>query len=53
MHAWYHRHPTATSAKTQVGAIHFYDSIIFIEKQRRTAPVHTKVSLPSRGADAG
>ena len=48
MHAWYHRHPTLTSAKTEVGGIHFYDSIIFIEKRRRTAPVHTKVSLPPK-----
>lgn len=43
MHGWYHKHPTLTSAKTEVGGIHIYDSIIFIEKSRRTAPVHTKV----------
>ena len=53
MHAWYHRGATLTSAKTEVGGIHFYDSIIFIEKQRRTAPVHTKVSLPRAERDPG
>jgi hypothetical protein len=43
MHAWYHNCPATTPAKTDIGAIHIYDSIAFIEKQRRQQPGHIQV----------
>jgi predicted O-methyltransferase YrrM len=43
MHAWYHRHPTTTPAKDQIGAIHIHDSVIFIEKRRRDRPGHIRM----------
>jgi hypothetical protein len=43
MHAWYHNSPVATSAKTDIGAIHVYDSIVVIEKKRRQQPGHIQV----------
>ena len=38
MHAWYHRRPTATPAKDEIGAIHVHDGIVVIEKRRRAPP---------------
>jgi len=37
-HAWYHRHDSPTRAHEQVGAIHFHDSIIVIEKAKQARP---------------
>lgn len=44
MHRWYHRAPLrsrARMARDEVGSVTFYDSIIVIEKQRRTRPAVT------------
>jgi hypothetical protein len=38
MHAWYHKRPTATSARDEIGAIHVYDSVTVIEKRRKRRP---------------
>ncbi|MFM8903447.1 MAG: class I SAM-dependent methyltransferase [Actinomycetota bacterium] len=48
MHSWYHRFPVKRKmwAKTDVYAVHFFDSIIAIEKKRRTPPVRS-----NRGVD--
>jgi hypothetical protein len=43
MHAWYHHRPTSTSAKTDIGGIHIYDSMVFIEKKRRTQPAYIRI----------
>jgi hypothetical protein len=43
MHAWYHNSPVTTPAKTDIGAIHLYDSIVVIEKKRRQQPGHIQV----------
>jgi hypothetical protein len=48
MHAWYHNSPTVTSAKTDVGAIHIYDSIVVIEKTHRLQPGHIRVGEPDK-----
>ena len=45
MHAWYHGHATHTPAKTEIGAIHMFDSIVVIEKAKRSAPLHIKVGV--------
>lgn len=37
-HAWYHSELSAGIAKTYIPAIHFYDSIIMIEKRLRNKP---------------
>jgi hypothetical protein len=44
MHAWYHERGARTPAKTEVGAIHIYDSLAIIEKTRRLEPMHIKIS---------
>ncbi|HEX8125160.1 MAG TPA: class I SAM-dependent methyltransferase [Allosphingosinicella sp.] len=44
MHAWYHGHRTSTPAKTQISGIHIYDSMVFIEKGKRSAPQHIKIT---------
>jgi hypothetical protein len=44
MHAWYHNNPVTTPAKTEIGAIHVYDSIVVIEKRHRQQPGHIQVS---------
>jgi len=44
MHAWYHDSPVITPAKTDVGAIHLYDSIVFVEKRPRQQPGHIQVN---------
>ena len=43
MHAWYHHQPLKTPAKTDIGAIHLYDSIVVIEKRHREQPAHLQV----------
>jgi hypothetical protein len=43
MHAWYHNAPVSTPAKTDIGAIHIYDSIVVIEKKHRQQPGHIQV----------
>jgi hypothetical protein len=43
MHAWYHSSPVTTPAKTEIGAIHIYDSIVVIEKKHRQQPGHIQV----------
>jgi hypothetical protein len=43
MHAWYHDNPTMSPAKTEVGAIHVYDSVVVIEKSIRRQPGHIQV----------
>jgi len=44
MHAWYHTYPTMTPAKAEIGAIHIYDSIAFIEKKHRQQPGHIQIT---------
>lgn len=48
MHAWYHACPTSTDAKTEFGAIHIYDSIVVIEKRKRSPPQHIMVGGSTR-----
>jgi hypothetical protein len=43
MHGWYHNGPLPTPAKTEIGAIHVYDSIVFLEKRKREQPRHIQV----------
>lgn len=43
MHAWYHHHGATTPAQHQVGAIHVYDSIVFIEKAAKQRPGFIRV----------
>lgn len=43
MHAWYHLERETTPAKTEIRAIHIYDSIVVIEKQHKEQPAHIKV----------
>ena len=43
MHAWYHRKRPATPTRQLIGAIHFYDSIVIIEKRRVDRPSHIMV----------
>lgn len=40
MHSWYHGKGTRTPGRDQVGAVHFHDSMIVIEKKRRARPSH-------------
>lgn len=44
MHAWYHHRQTATPAKEHIRAIHIYDSMVVIEKQRIGPPAYIKIS---------
>jgi hypothetical protein len=43
MHAWYHGKRTSTPGRDHVGGVHFYDSMIVIEKKRRQRPSHSIV----------
>ncbi len=47
MHAWYHDRPVETPAKTEIGAIHIYDSVVFIKKVSRRRPTH--IRIPATG----
>ena len=40
LHGWYHGRSTKTSARDDVGSVHFHDSIIVIEKRSRQKPKH-------------
>ena len=44
MHAWYHGHRQVTPGKTDILGIHMYDSVVFIEKGRKSPPEHIKVA---------
>ncbi len=44
MHAWYHRHKAATPTQRLIKAIHFYDSLVVIEKAQIERPFHIQVS---------
>lgn len=43
MHGWYHWKAVTTPAKDQIGAIHIYDSMVVLEKQKVNRPTHTMV----------
>ena len=43
MHAWYHNKKATMLTRGQVGAIHFYDSMIVIEKRRVDRPSHMRI----------
>jgi len=43
LHGWYHHRAPQTQARDQVGAVHFHDSIIVVEKQVRSRPEHVIV----------
>jgi hypothetical protein len=43
MHSWYHRKRIRTASRNQIGAIHFYDSIVAIEKRQVARPGHITV----------
>jgi hypothetical protein len=51
LHAWYHDKPTTTPAKTEIEAIHIYDSMVFIEKKRKARPAH--IVVPGSADTAG
>jgi len=38
MHSWYHDRPVQTTARDEIDAIHIYDSVIVLEKKRKTRP---------------
>ncbi|RYZ66060.1 MAG: class I SAM-dependent methyltransferase [Proteobacteria bacterium] len=38
LHGWYHRHETRPWAKSEIPAVHFYDSMIVVEKDRHPRP---------------
>lgn len=43
LHGWYHGRATETPAKTEIAAIHVFDSIVVIEKKRRGAPAYIRI----------
>lgn len=43
MHAWYHDRKPVTPGKTEVEALHIYDSVIALEKGKRAPPQHIQV----------
>ncbi|MDE2578164.1 MAG: class I SAM-dependent methyltransferase [Hyphomicrobiales bacterium] len=45
-HSWYHNRDPERRGKADIGAIHFYDSMIVIEKQRQEAPAAIKIGTP-------
>lgn len=50
MHAWYFRRQSpsrASSAKTEISAVCFYDSIVVIEKRHHGTPLDTRVGTPA------
>ena len=38
LHAWYHNRPTASPARDEINAIHIYDSVVVLEKRRKSRP---------------
>jgi len=48
IHGWYHNgKSTIANARTTVDSLHFYDSIVVIEKRVKQRPFHTKLGVPS------
>jgi hypothetical protein len=48
IHFWYHQKPQRFSkSHLNVGAIHFYDSMVVIEKRKVSRPYHMAVGTPS------
>lgn len=45
MHAWYHGKSTVTPARDQIRAIHVYDSIVVIEKQKIDRPSRVVIDI--------
>lgn len=43
MHSWYHTKPNKFIDQSEVLGIHFYDSLIFIEKRTKTPPQHIEL----------
>lgn len=43
LHGWYHFKALGTPAKDEIGFVHFYDSMVVIEKRRRLRPGHIRV----------
>lgn len=43
MHGWYHDLGTSTPGQTEIGAIHVYDSMVFIEKQKKQRPAYIRI----------
>jgi hypothetical protein len=43
MHAWYHMKGSTTPARDYIRAIHIYDSIVVIEKQKINRPAHVQI----------
>lgn len=50
MHGWYHESPTSTPAQSEIGGIHIYDSMVFIEKKHRERPAY--IRIPATDAEA-
>ena len=50
MHGWYHRAPRAFIPREEVGAVHFHDSIIVIEKARVATPKTVEIPQPVEAA---
>jgi hypothetical protein len=48
MHAWWHPYREQLVAKDEISAIHFHESIVFIEKRRRGRPGHITVGEQSQ-----
>jgi hypothetical protein len=38
IHVWYHKRPSSVADEHSVGAVHLYDSIVVIEKEKRERP---------------
>ena len=49
MHAWYYNRPLGRAgfAKTEVSAVHVYDSMMFFDKKNRPKPVTVQAGKPS------
>jgi hypothetical protein len=43
MHIWYHKKKPRTPTQQMIGAVHFYDSLVVIEKRSIERPGHIKV----------
>lgn len=45
MHGWYHSKPPKYQSSDEIGYVHFYDSMIIIEKRKIEEPKHIKVGI--------
>jgi hypothetical protein len=45
LHDWYHGQAATPQARDQIGAIHVHDSIVIIEKSRKSEPGHIKLPI--------